>query len=692
MKNIILVFFVVCLSGFLFAAGGGQQGSAPSGGGTAPAQAEPAKIGGSLIGRLEGPTFILDAAQFPKSFREAPTLAADVKAGKLPELSKRLPKPQDLLVIKPLHETGKYGGNWRRAFTGPADHENLNRINASDKPLTFDYTGTRIMPSLAKSWEVTNGNRTIILHLREGVRWSDGEPFSADDFVFWYEDIYMNKEIVPVPFFEFQINGKAGKTRKIDTYTVAFDFPDPYPFFVYQLAGSTAVGGGLALRGAAQNWGGLYAPAHYLKQFLPKYSSEAEVSAKAKAEGYDGWISYLRMKYSWVLNPELPMMTPWITATPINTATWTVVRNPYFWAVDTAGNQLPYIDRITLTLAENAEVANLRALAGEYDIQERHMHLNKLPVFLENAQKANYTVRLDPAFNGSDATIYFGLGYAADPEIAKLIRQKDFRTALSTGINRDQLNETFWLGTGTPGNVLPSPDTLYSPGAEYNKRWANYDPAAANQLLDKIGLAAKDGEGYRQRTDGKGRLRLEIVTVGGQFVPYTQIAEMISQQWKQIGIQLDVRELERNLAFTRDMNDENQLMMWANDGSEMFLLFPRHVLPVDAAEAHMGGGIAKWYVSGGTAGIKPTDPELIRVLNMVRDAMAKEEEPQIKDVKEIWKIVAEQAWTIGTVGQSPAIMGVRLVKNNMGNIPERQANAQHVRTPFSSQPATFYFK
>ncbi len=112
-------------------------------------------------------------------------------------------------------------------------------------------------------------------------------------------------------------------------------------------------------------------------------------------------------------------MTPWRTVSPINTPTWSMERNPYFWAVDTAGNQLPYIDRITMTLAENTEVANLRAIAGEYDIQERHMGLAKLPVFLENAKKGNYTVHLDPGLNGSDAAIHIGNSYEGDPEIAK---------------------------------------------------------------------------------------------------------------------------------------------------------------------------------------------------------------------------------------------------------------------------------
>jgi len=651
-----------------------------------------AKIGSSLIGKLQGPEIILDAKAFPKAFKEAPMLAEQVKAGKLPAVEKRLPEASQLFVVKPLDQIGKYGGNWRRAFTGPADHENGNRINSADKILTFDYTGTRIIPSLARDWKVSDDGKTTTIYLRKGARWSDGKPFTADDFMFWYEDIYLNKNIVPTPFFEFQIDGKDGKMKKIDDYTVAFEFPEPYTYFVYQLAGSTAIGAGFATRGGFQNFGGAYAPAHYLKQFLPKYSSEEAANKKAKDLGFDSWVSLLKMKYSWALNNELPTMTPWKTVSPINTPTWSMERNPYFWAVDTAGNQLPYIDKITMTLAENTEVANLRAIAGEYDIQERHMHLSKLPVFLENAKKGNYTVHLDPGFNGSDVAIHIGNSYVADPEISKLLKNKDFRHALALGIDRDQLNEAFWLGVGSAGSVAPSPDTIYSPGPEWNKKWGVLDLKQANELLDKVGLTKKDADGYRLRTDGKGRLRLEMITVGGQFVPYTQVGEMIKQQWKKIGIDLDVKELERNLAFTRDNGSENQMITWANDGSEMLFLFPRHALPVDAAESHMGMAFAKWYASKGTAGTKPDDPEMIRAFDLFRNAFGMKEEDRIKAGKEIWKIIVEQTWSIGTVGQSPAFMGVRLVKNNMGNVPERQVNAQHARTPHTSMPITFYFK
>lgn len=679
----------------LVLAGLGLLGILAMGSGAAAAQsatAPPQKIGSSLIGKLEGPEIILDAKAFPKTFKEAPALAAQVKAGTLPAVEKRLPEASQLFVVKPLHEIGKYGGNWRRAFTGPADHENGNRIVSLDKILTFDYTGTKIIPSLARDWKVSDDGKTTTIFLRKGARWSDGKPLTADDFMFWYQEIYLNKNINPTPFFEFQINGKDGVMKKIDDYTIAFEFPEPYPFFVSQLAGSTAIGGGFATRGGFQNFGGAYAPAHYLKQFLPKFSSEEAVTKKAKDLGFDSWVSLLKNRYSWALNNELPVMTPWKTVSPINTPTWSMERNPYFWAVDTAGNQLPYIDRITMTLAENTEVANLRAIAGEYDIQERHMGLAKLPVFLENAKKGNYTVHLDPALNGSDATIHIGNAYEGDPEIAKLLRNKDFRHALSLGIDRDQLNEAFWLGVGTPGSIAPAPDTLYSPGPEWNKKYATLDLKQANELLDKVGLTKKDADGYRLRTDGKGRLRLELVTVGGQFVPYTPVGEMIKQQWKKIGIDLDVKELERNLAFTRDNGNENQMITWANDGSEMIYLFPRHALPVDAAEAHMGMAYAKWYASRGTAGKKPDDPEMLRAFDLFREAFGASEENRVKNGKEIWRIAVEQMWSIGTVGQSPAVMGVRIVKNNMGNVPERQVNAQHARTPNSSMPITFYFK
>jgi len=175
---------------------------------TAGGAAAPPKLGAQLIGKLEGPELILDPAKWPTKFSEAPMLAELVKQGKLPPVTERIPK--EPLVIKPVHEIGRYGGTWRRGFTGPGDSENGNRIVSADKLLFWEYTGTKHMPSVARQWLLGDDGRSVTLYLRKGHKWSDGKPFTADDFVFWYEDIYLNKDIVPTPHPDFLINGKSG--------------------------------------------------------------------------------------------------------------------------------------------------------------------------------------------------------------------------------------------------------------------------------------------------------------------------------------------------------------------------------------------------------------------------------------------------------------------------------------------------
>jgi ABC-type transport system substrate-binding protein len=659
---------------------------------TAPAAKPAAKVdetrpGKHLIGKLEGPEILADAGR-PDKLGEAPMLAQMVQAGRLPPVEQRV--PLEPMVVKPLHEIGKYGGTWRRGFTGPADHENGNRIISTDKLIFWDYAGAKQKPSVARTWEIGDGGRTFTFFLRKGHKWSDGAPLTADDFMFWYEDIYQNKDLTPTPTAEFSINGKPGTMEKVDETTFRFRFPEPYPLLMDILGGSTYLGSSQN-QGADPQLRGPVAPAHYLKQFHPKYAPQAELDRMAREAQFDNWVNLFKFKANWRLNVDLPIIGPWKTVTPINTPTWTLERNPYYYAVDPAGNQLPYWDRIQMTLAENLEVLNLRAVAGEYDWQERHIDLGKLPVFLENQQRGSYTVRLDPASNGTDAAIHFNQSYDGDPEIAKWMRNRDFRHALALGIDRDQLNETFWLGVGTPGSIVPIEDSPYNPGPEWRTTWATLDVNQANQLLDKIGLTQKDSEGFRLRTDGKGRLRLEMVTVGGAFVPWPRVGEMVGQQWKRIGIQADVIEQERSLAFRRRDGNELQMVMWVNDGSELLYAFPVHAIPVQP-DAMMGPFIGRWYASGGSQGMKPEDPELLRALELYRSAAGQDEQQRIKTAQEIWKILAEETYSIGTVGLSPAVMGVRIVKNNVGNVPERQFNGQHGRTPCTSHPTTLFFK
>jgi peptide/nickel transport system substrate-binding protein len=649
--------------------------------------AQDAPLGSTLIGELEGPIVLVDAPR-PENLKQAPMLDALVEDGTLPPVEERV--PLEPLVVQPVEGIGVYGGTLRRGFTGPGDDENGNRYNSGDKLVFWDYTGTEFRPALAKSWEFTDDDRVFTIKLREGHKWSDGEPFTADDFVFWYEDLYLNPDVVPVPHASFAINGKQGRIEKVDDLTVSFVFEEPYPLFLTILGGTTFMGSGHATNRGFH--GGAYAPAHYLRQFLPKYTAQADLDQLATEENVEDWIALLRLKNQWYLNPELPVLSPWRCVSPINTPNWTMERNPFYYEVDPEGNQLPYLDGIQMTLAENLEVLNLRAIAGEYDMQERHTDIAKIPVFLENMEQGDYSVHLDPGAYGSDATLQVNHSYDGDPEIAQWLHNADFRRALSMGIDRDQLNETYWLGVGSPGSVAPDPSVPQSPGEEWRTMWATRDVDQANALLDEIGLTEKDGEGFRMRTDSNGRLRLEVFAISGAFVPFPRIAQSIAEQWQDIGIQLDVSELERNLGMTRMRNNEHQIFMWANDGSELIYAFPRHALPVDPSEAMMGPLIATWYVTNGEEGMAPTEEAMIRAIEMYTAAGGQNTEEANATAQEIWKIIVDNVFSIGTVGVSPAVMGIRIVKNTMGNIPARQVNMQHARTPQSSHPATYFFR
>ncbi|MCC6175789.1 MAG: ABC transporter substrate-binding protein [Chloroflexi bacterium] len=656
-----------------------------------PAAAKPAAksgelpIGRQLVGKLEGPTLVLDPAQFPKTFKEAPQLAELVKAGKLPPVQERI--GQDPLVIKPLHETGTYGGVLRRGFTGPGDRYNGIRLAAHDHVLYFDYTMNELTPNVARDWKISDDGKVTTISLRRGMRWSDGHPLTADDFVFWYEDMHLNKELNPTPPNDLSIGGEMGKVEKVDDLTVRYTFSAPYFLYPEVIAGNWA-------SASHSNYGriasGGFGPAHYLKQFHPKYASKDELDRRVAEAQVDNWVLLLKLKNTWESNADLPVITPWKTVTPINTPQWVLERNPYFYGVDTDGNQLPYIDRVVMTLGENLEVINLRAISGEFDMQARHIDMQKLPALLENRQKGDYSIRLDPGDFGSSAQIRVNMSYEADPEIARLFESVEFRRALALGIDRDQINEAIFLGLGTPSSVVPADDNMYSPGPEYRTLWATSDVAQANQLLDKVGLTQKDSEGLRQRTDGKGRLRLDMMTWGGQFVPYTQIAEMVRQQWRRIGIDVVVQETERSLGERRNANNETQLFMWDNGGTERLFGTPGNTFAAEPNSSY-GPLYGQWFTTNGARGKEPP-PRMKEMMEKWRRGFGVPQPERIALGKEIWKIMAEEVWAIGLIGLSPAVSGIRVVKNKLRNVPEREIFSNDGMTPGITRPESYYWK
>jgi len=648
------------------------------------AQAQGTKPSANLIGKLEGAEVVTDLARYPKTFKEAPQLAELVKAGKLPPVHERI--GQDPLVIRPLREIGKYGGTWRRGFTGPFDTSNGHRAAQNDKLLYWDYTGTKIVPNIARAWDVSADGRVITISLRRGMKWSDGHPFTADDFVFWFEEVYSNKELVPTPLSVMTINGKPITMKKVDASTVQLVAPDPYYALPTVLASVWGIGhharfGRFALGG--------FAPAHYLKQFHPKFASQDDIAKKLVDLKYDTWVLMFKDRNDACRNPDLPVVTAWKTVSPINTPTWILERNPYSIWVDTDGNQLPYIDRIRMTLGENLEVINLRAIAGEYDSQARHIDISKLPVLLENQQKGNYRVHLDPSDQGADVGLFCNQSYDKDAEIAKWLSRREFRIALSHGIDRTQINETFVLGLGQAASAAPGDRTPYFPGPEYKMLHVGYDVKKANDMLDALGLTKKDSEGYRLRADGGGRLRLALTTYLG-FLPFTQIAEMIVEQWKKIGIRGEAQELERGLADTRMRGNEHQIYFETQWGADNIyghqpLLFPTQ------PDNPLGPLYGTWYSSAGRQGKEP--PARMRELMATyRRSFGVPDQERTRLAKEVWKIALDELWLIPVVSNSPASQGVRVIKNNVGNVPARLWNSAVSDNPHIAHTETWYFK
>lgn len=642
------------------------------------------KPGAHLIGKLEGPELVTDPAKLPKTFKEAPELAELVKAGKLPPVERRI--GQDPLVIKPLRDIGKYGGTWRRGFTGPFDTSNGHRAAQNDKLLYFDFTGTKIVPNIARAWDVSPDGRVTTISLRRGMRWSDGQPFTADDFVFWFEEVYQNKELVPTPLPVMTINGKPIAVKKIDAATVQFVSPDPY--FALPTVLASVWGIGHHARYGRDALGG-FAPAHYLKQFHPKWSSKDEVTKKAADLKFDSWVALFKNRNDACRNPDLPVVTPWKTVSPINTPTWVLERNPYSIWVDSAGQQLPYIDKIRMTLGESLELINLRAIAGEYDSQARHIDISKLPVLLENQKKGNYRVYLDPSTQGADVGLFCNQSFDKDPEIAKWLGTREFRIALSHGIDRQQVNETFVLGLGQTGSAAPGERTPYFPGPEYKTLHCAHDVKKANAMLDKLGLTRKDGEGYRLRADGGGRLRLSLTTYLG-FLPFTQVAEMIVQQWKQIGIRGEVQEMERGLATARLRANEHQIYFETQWGADNMFGHSPFFFPIDGGTP-VGPQYGVWYASAGTQGKQPP-PRMRELMEKYRKAFGVPDAERTRLAKEVWKIALDEMWVIPVVSNSPASQGVRVIKNNIGNVPERLWNSAVSDNPHIAHTETWYFK
>ena len=417
------------------------------------------------------------------TYNEAPMLAAMVANNELPPVEDRL--PVDPVVMHPSGreaQIGQYGGTMRRCHRS-SDHWTYGYI-APEGMTRFAQDGRTLIPSIAKAWWSSEDNRVWTFKIREGLKWSDGAPFTMEDFLFEYEDVILNDDLKP----EKPSRLVSGEEKAVvqfevlDDTTIQFRFKYPFADFPDVTAQLNRA------RGLEQT---LWAPKHYMKQFHIKYNPNA--NELAKAEGFSDWVELFAAKDDIVLNPDRPTMRPWMLRSKMTDQKWIAVRNPYYYAVDPEGNQLPYIDRIEWTNQPDPEVAILEVLAGNIDFDRScGIGVAKYPILKENEASGDYRI-IQAYFPGGARTVNMNQSY--EGREGKWIRNKDFRLALGLAIDRDAINEVLFLGLAEKMNPVPQADHPYYPGDEYKYANTEYNPDRANELLDSIGLSARDGEG-----------------------------------------------------------------------------------------------------------------------------------------------------------------------------------------------------
>lgn len=472
-----------------------------------------------------------------EKFNEAPILRTKVAAGELPSVEERL--PEEPMVVEPTEEIGQYGGTFRGVHIGGTTGEAQLGCYVLEELINLDVeTYSTAIPNIVKGWKWNEDATRLTFFLRKGMKWSDGYPLTADDFLFWYKDIILNDELTPIKPSWLKIGGELAVLKKIDDYTIELSFAAPYGYFIDRFA----------------NWPvrrTLVVPKHYLKQFHPNYTPMEEIKKVMKKEGFNTWMDLFGGKNDYINNPKRPSLYAWVVLNDASKPVQILERNPYYWKVDTEGNQLPYIDRMERTLVSDTETMLLKVLAGEVDMERIGLlgGTANYPILMQYREKGNYRLIplvLAPFNTGS---IYLNPNHK-DPVIRKLFLNKKFRIALSVSLNREEINELIYKGVGTPSQVAPSVGEPYHGEDPSYKIYTQYDPELANKLLDEIGLKWDKNHEYRLRPDGK-KLFLVINPRLGWPFEAVDMAELYKEYWSKVGIKTVVKPLDDKVLAPR---------------------------------------------------------------------------------------------------------------------------------------------
>ncbi|KAF7600455.1 MAG: peptide ABC transporter [Candidatus Dactylopiibacterium carminicum] len=611
------------------------------------------------------------------AFQEAPMFAAGVKAGKLPAVAKRLPEKPE--VVKPHTRVGSYGGELRTAMRSSNDHNSILRLVGNQGLVRWSPDFNNLQPNIAERWEQNADASEYIFHLRKGMKWSDGTPFTADDVLFSMNDLTLGGQYYSTPPAAYMQGGKPVVVSKIDENTVKFSFNGPYLGFIEALA-------------LPINQHPTLFQKKYCGQFHPAYN-KTNLQQLITADSATDWRQLMRNKCGDIElpsrwgNTERPTMDPWVIKVPYTAAATDVVleRNPYFWQVDTAGNQLPYLDRVRFRVISEVETILLAAINGQLDFQHRHIYaIQNIPVLTQNAAKGNYKVLGLPTLQANSVGLYLNFSTKND-KLRKLIRNKDFRIALSTAIDRKNINEVVFLGQGTPWQIGPVKQSKWF-NPQLGTQHLAFDVKKANAMLDSLGLEKRDDAGFRLYPEG-GRLSLGA-NIAIQLEQQMGALELIREQYAKLGIELVIRGMERSLAAARTASNDYDLVVDVVPGGLDITANPRAVLAIHPTESRMSLGWVRWYMTKGKDGEEPSESMKKRLALYDKWQVAGSEKEAEAYFREILQLAADEFEVIGVV-LPPASPAIR--KNNLANVFDTMPAGWTYPTPAPALPQTWFF-
>lgn len=628
----------------------------------APAVAEAATPTTAAVAAPAGP---------PGQYNEAPMLAELVAKGELPPVDQRL--PTNPTVVQVVERVGTYGGVMRRGFKGVSDRWGPTKVQDSSL-IRYDLSLAK-QPDLVDSWEVNEDATQCTLHLREGLKWSDGTAFTSSAFTWWAENVLNNATLTQAPPVNFSTGSpRVNMTVEApDDYTVIFTFANPKPLFIDFMSRDQP-----------------FTPGHYMQQFHMDLSEDqVGLEAKMKEAGFESWDQYYIDRSNWYLNPEKPTVGPWRAINGLAEPLAMMERNPYFHQIDAEGNQLPYIDQINHRLFDATDVLNLWIVNGEIDFQSRHVDIANFTLFKENEEAGNYQIYLGPTANGQTLSINHA---GPNERLSQFFQNREVRLALNAAIDREAINELVYDGLGVPRQASPtSQSPQYHEGATMAA--TTYDLEQANAILDGLGYTEKDGDGFRLWNDGSGEIISFIFEgIDETGTPGSDTAQLVMQQLAEVGIKATYKAVERSLYeehFTSNLQDAT----WWGAGHEIlpFLSHSNYYIG-ELLDRPWAGAWGRWFRDNNDPnGAPPPDGHFLwQQWELWGQALVEPDEAKRNELfKQILDIWAEEIPVVGIVGELP---GPIIISRELRNVADGYPIQDATRDESLVNPAQLFWE